>query len=147
MKVRVSLGILDSYAINGIHGFAERLSQILPGNTFHGEPSRNAPGHGAGTAEVMVRIALALQLKAGLSQTFWKVSHTGIAGTYDIAFGCANENTGEYLARAAFRIVRAALHGQRYSLAPDVNMLRYMTENSGHMNRGRKNLLPTTRHT
>lgn len=124
--MRLSMGAIDQYSIGNIDGFAERLSQILPAISFSGITGNNKPGNGAGLAEVVVRAALALQSLAGLPFSSWKVEATGIPGIYDITFDCSNESMGDYIARAAFRIVRAALFRQRYSLAPDLNMLRTM---------------------
>lgn len=135
--MRLSMGAIDQYSIDNIDGFAERLSQILPGISFHGVKGQNGPGNGAGLAEVVVRTALALQTLAGLQFCSWKVNGTNTPGNYDITFDCSDESMGDYVARAAFRIVRAALFRQRYSLSPDLNMLRMMTSQS--VPAGRKN--------
>jgi hypothetical protein len=143
VTVRLSMGAIDQYSIDNIDGFAERLSQILPGITFNGVKGKNGPGNGAGLAEIVVRAALALQASAGLPFCSWKVDGTGISGNYDITFDCSDESMGDYVARAAFRIVRAALFRQRYSLTPDLNMLRMMSGLSAQ-SIGRKNTAPVS---
>jgi|GEM_PF-7134156 len=132
MTLRLSLGFVDQYAVDGIDGFIVRLSQILPGFSFQGKGAKNAPGCGAGMAEIVARVALQLQALAGKPCSYWQVTDTGTAGNYDITFECSDETAAEYVARAAFRIVHAALYRQRYSLSPDLNMLQNMAKTSGN---------------
>jgi cyanophycin synthetase len=129
ITIRLSTGPLDQYNIDGIEGFSERLQHVLPAVSFR-PAACNGPGCGAGVAEIIARIALKLQTVSGMPQTYWHVGDTAIAGTYDITIGCANETIGDYAARAAFRVVRSALYKQKYSLSPDLNMLKLMAQHT-----------------
>jgi len=127
-KMRLSLGLIDGYNASNIEGFVERLSQTLPALSIYAQQLGTKFEAGSGIAELMARSALALQESANLKHTYWQVCNTEIPATYDITFSCENETIGEYVARAAFRIVRSALYRQRYSVWPDINMLILLTQ-------------------
>lgn len=121
-KVTLSLGPVARYNPEDIEGFSQRLSLIV--NRHKTTPDDGIlPVNGSGFAELLARTALQIQAGCGLSHTYWKVEK-GTDVLYEVYFSCENEAVGEYAARAAYRIIRSALYRQRYSIAPDLAMLK-----------------------
>lgn len=129
MTASLAMGALDGYAADSIEGFSERLSQILPDLKMDKNAMVAGYGKGASIARLIAHISIALQSESGFPADYWQIESTVRPGTYDITFECTDEYAGEYACRAAFRILRSALYRQRYSVSPDINLLKTLKNN------------------
>ena len=120
----VSMGVLDGYVAGNIEGFSDRLLQILPNLQVDKSAMDGLYGKGASIARLVAHISLALQAESGFISNYWQINSTTQPGTYDVAFECEDAHAGDYACRAAYRILRSALYRQRYSVSPDLNLLR-----------------------
>lgn len=123
MTVQLSMGALDQYVVENIDGFSDRLSKLLPNFKIERYAVPNGPAQGTSIARLFAHITIDLQAQSGFLTSYWKVSNASSPGAYDITFECSCETSGDYVARAAFRILRAALYRQRYNISPDLNLL------------------------
>ena len=122
--VTLSMGALDRYVAEDIEGFSDRLSQILPNLQVEKYTMHGGYGSGASVARLIAHISLALQAESGFVSNYWQINSTPQAGTYKITFECSDLESGDYACRAAYRILRSALYRQRYSVLPDINLLK-----------------------
>ncbi len=134
IQMKLDLEEMEQQPTNKISGFRKNLESLLPSLMEH----RCSEGHVGGFFErvdegtwmghVMEHIALELQTLAGMDMGFGRTRGTGKEGEYYVVFNYMEEAVGVYAAKAAFRVCEALIKAEQYDLAPDVQAMRELRE-------------------
>src|SRR5215204_3484107 len=126
IQMTLDLEELEHRPTDTIHGFYERLQQLLPSLHEH-RCSVGKPGgfftrvkRGTWMGHVIEHIAIEIQNLAGIKVGFGQTRGTGKEGVYHVVFEYAEENEGRYSAKAALRIAEALINGEKYDLEEDI---------------------------
>jgi len=126
IQMTLDLEELEERPTDEIHGFYERLQQLLP-SLYEHRCSIGKPGgffkrvqKGTWMGHVIEHIAIELQNLAGLKVGFGQTRGTGREGVYHVVFEYCEEAQGRYTARAAVRIAKALIAGEPYALEEDL---------------------------
>ncbi|RYY94835.1 MAG: cyanophycin synthetase, partial [Chitinophagaceae bacterium] len=135
IQMKLDLEELEEKPTNHIHGFRERIEQLLPSMIEHrcSEGTRGGFFHrveeGTWMGHVVEHIALELQTLAGMNCGFGRTRGTGEKeGVYYVVFNYEEEEAGTYAAKAAVRIAQALTDGTPYDLEKDIQELREIRE-------------------
>ncbi len=134
IQMKLDLEEMEQRPTNLIKGFRQNIEKLLPTLYEH----RCSEGHAGGFFErvdegtwmghVMEHIALELQTLAGMDMGFGRTRGTGKEGEYYVVFNYMEEAVGLYAAKAAFRVCEALINAEEYDLAPDVQAMRELRE-------------------
>lgn len=123
IKVRVDLGELAETPTNKIVGFAQGLSEILPGLQEH-QCSLGHPGgflqrmrEGTYLAHVFEHVILEIQTQAGYDVRFGKTRSSEPSGVYDVIIGYRSTPAAMAAIRHALDLINALLEGKSYDAA------------------------------
>jgi len=130
IQMTLDLEELEHRPTDTIHGFYERLQQLLP-SLYEHRCSEGKPGgfftrvkRGTWMGHVIEHIAIEIQNLAGVKANFGQTRGTGKEGVYHVVFEYGEENQGKYTARAAVRIAEALINGEDYDLDEDIFEIR-----------------------
>ncbi|HRH49834.1 MAG TPA: cyanophycin synthetase [Panacibacter sp.] len=136
IQMRLNLEEMEQSPTNKIPGFRERLEKLFPSMYEH-RCSEGVPGgffmrvdEGTWMGHVIEHIALEIQTLAGMDCGFGRTRTTGEEGIYYVVFSYMEEDAGVYAAKAAVRIAQALADGTAYDLAPDIQQLREIREDT-----------------
>jgi cyanophycin synthetase len=134
IQMKIDLEEMEQRPTNKVNGFRVNLEKLLPSLYEH----RCSEGHAGGFFErvdegtwmghVMEHIALEIQTLAGMDMGFGRTRGTGKEGEYYVVFNYLEEAVGIYAAKAAFNICEALIAGNDYELAPDIQTMRELRE-------------------
>lgn len=118
VRLRIALGELEQWPSDRIPGFAEQLSQTLPGLATHG-CSRGRPGgflerlhEGTWMGHVVEHVAIELQRMVGAAITRGKTRGvSGEPGVYDALISYEDAEVGLAAGAVALRLVSSLLPG------------------------------------
>src|SRR4029079_8574274 len=138
IQMKLDLEEKENMPTNKIPGFRERLEKLLP-SLYEHRCSAGKPGgfchrveEGTRMRHVVEHIALEIQTLAGMDTGFGRTrtpegEKTGI---YYVVFSYMEEDAGVYAARAAVKIAQALVDGSDYDLAPDIQAMREIREDT-----------------
>ena len=137
IQMKIDLEELEHRPTNEIHGFRERLENLMP-SLYEHRCSESAPGgffhrveEGTWMGHVIEHLALEIQTLAGMDVGFGRTrSAPGEPGVYYVVFSYLEEDAGVYAARAAYRIAMALVENTSYDLEEDIQRLREIRENT-----------------
>lgn len=130
IQATLDLEELEHRPTDEIHGFLERLQQLLPSLYEHrcsvGEPGGffERVRRGTWMGHVIEHIALELQSLAGIEVGFGQTRGTGTEGVYHVVFEYGEEKEGRYTLEAAIRVAEALIQGKGYNVQEDVTEIR-----------------------
>ncbi len=134
IQMKLDLQEMELRPTNVIDGFRQNLETLLPTLKAH-RCSEGCEGgffmrvdEGTWMGHVMEHIALEIQTLAGMDMGFGRTRGTGKEGEYHVVFNYMEEAVGVYAAKAAFKICEALIAGQNYELAPDIQTMRELRE-------------------
>ena len=123
IKVRVDLGELADTPTSEIAGFAQKLSESLPGLQEH-RCSLGRPGgfvqrlrEGTYLAHVFEHVTLEIQARAGYDVRFGKARSSGTPGVYDVIIGYRSTAAAMAAIRHALNLINALINGNNYDVA------------------------------
>jgi cyanophycin synthetase len=130
IQITLDLEELEYRPTDEIHGFKERLQQLLP-SLYEHRCSEGKPGgfftritRGTWMGHVVEHIAIEIQNLAGIKVGFGQTRGTGKEGVYHVVFEYAEEEQGRYAARRAVRIAEVLVNGEEYDLEEDIFEIR-----------------------
>jgi cyanophycin synthetase len=136
IQMTLDLEEMEGQPSNKIHGFKEKLENLLPGLYEH-RCSEGVPGgflsrvkEGTWLGHIIEHVALELQTIAGMDMGFGRTRTTGKPGEYFVVFDYMEEEAGVYAAKAAYNLVRSLIDNTEYNLEEDVQRLREIRENT-----------------
>src|SRR6476661_3034803 len=138
IQMKLDLEAMEQQPTNQIPGFRERLEKLLP-TLYEHRCSEGEPGgffhrveEGTWMGHVIEHIALEIQTLAGMDTGFGRTrSPEGEKpGIYYVVFSYMEEDAGVYAARAAVKIAQALVDGIDYDLAPDIQTMREIREDT-----------------
>ena len=138
IQMKLDLEELEQQPTNLIPGFRERLEKMFP-TMYEHRCSEGVPGgffqrvdEGTWMGHVIEHIALELQTLAGMDTGFGRTRTPDgdKAGVYYVVFSYMEEDAGVYTAKASVAIAQALADGNGYDLAPDIQQLREIRENT-----------------
>src|SRR5215203_2946440 len=120
----MELDLDDLYAVESyaVHGFNQRLMQLLPGISDHhcasGKPGGfvKRPHEGTYFGHIVEHVALELTDAAGISTTRGKTVATDVPGRYLVATEYKNEAAMKHILETAVALVDALVRDQPYPL-------------------------------
>ena len=121
---------------NSIDGFNERLKTMFPSMYEHrcsvGEPGGffQRVEEGTWMGHIIEHIALEIQTLAGMDVGFGRTRGYGEKGVYNVVFAYMEESVGRYAAEVAVAICEALIKGEFYDLAPKIQKMRELREDS-----------------
>jgi len=121
---------------NTIEGFSERLKAMFPSMYEHrcsvGEPGGffQRVDEGTWMGHIIEHIALEIQTLAGMDVGFGRTRGYGEKGVYNVVFAYMEESVGRYAAEVAVDICNALIAGEPYDLAPRIQKMRELREDS-----------------
>jgi len=121
---------------NTIDGFYERLKTMFPSMYEHrcsvGEPGGffQRVEEGTWMGHIIEHIALEIQSLAGMDVGFGRTRGYGEKGVYNVVFAYMEESVGRYAAEVAVTICEALISGEYYDLAPRIQKMRELREDS-----------------
>ncbi len=138
IQMKLDLEEMEQKPTNKVPGFRERLEKLLPTLIEHrcSENERGGFFHrvdeGTWMGHVIEHIALEIQTLAGMDTGFGRTRTPDgeKPGIYYVVFSYMEEDAGVYAARAAVRIVEALVSGTDYDLAPDIQTMREIREDT-----------------
>ena len=119
---------------NKIHGFRERLEQIIPSLYEHRCSEDHAGGffkrvdEGTWMGHVVEHIALELQTLAGLDTGFGRTRSTSTKGVYNVVYSYLEEQTGIYAGKIAVELCESLVRGEFYDIAPHIMKMKEIRE-------------------
>ncbi len=136
IQMRIDLQEMEDKPTNTIKGFRQRLEKLLP-SLYEHRCSEGVPGgffmrvdEGTWMGHVIEHIALELQTLAGMDTGFGRTRTTGKKGEYFVVFSYIEEAAGIYAAKAAFNIVEDLIANKETDLAPIIQDLREIREDT-----------------
>ncbi|MBO9659035.1 MAG: cyanophycin synthetase [Chitinophagaceae bacterium] len=137
VQMKLDLEEMEQRPTNTIPGFRERLEALLP-TLYEHRCSEGVPGgffsrvdEGTWMGHVIEHIALEIQTLAGMDCGFGRTRSTGEReGVYSVIFDYIEEDAGVYAAKAAVRIAEALINDQPYDIAPDIQAMREIREDT-----------------
>ena len=138
IQMKLDLEELEQQPTNLIPGFRERLEKMFP-TMYEHRCSEGIPGgffqrvdEGTWMGHVIEHIALELQTLAGMDTGFGRTRTPDgeSAGVYYVVFSYMEEDAGVYAAKASVVIAQTLTDGKEYDLAPDIQQLREIRENT-----------------
>ncbi|MET0466791.1 MAG: cyanophycin synthetase [Chitinophagaceae bacterium] len=137
IQMKLDLGEMEQRPTNTITGFRERLEKLIPTLYEHRCSEGVAGGffsrvdEGTWMGHVIEHIALEIQTLAGMDCGFGRTRSTGEReGVYSVVFDYIEEDAGVYAARSAVRIAEALINDQPYDIAPDIQAMREIREDT-----------------
>jgi cyanophycin synthetase len=137
IQMKLDLEEMEQRPTNTIAGFRERLEKLIPTLYEHRCSEGVAGGffsrvdEGTWMGHVIEHIALEIQTLAGMDCGFGRTRSTGEReGVYSVIFDYIEEDAGVYAARSAFRIAEALINDQPYDIAPDIQAMREIREDT-----------------
>jgi len=138
IQMKLDLEELEQRPTNTIAGFRERLEKLFPTMIEHrcSEAIRGGffkrVDEGTWMGHVIEHIALELQTLAGMDVGFGRTRtpEGEKPGVYYVVFSYMEEDAGVYAARASVNIAQALVDGVDYDLAPDIQKLREIREDT-----------------
>ncbi|MCG2615826.1 cyanophycin synthetase [Terrimonas sp. NA20] len=137
IQMKLDLEELEQRPTNTIAGFRERLEKLIPTLYEHRCSEGVAGGffsrvdEGTWMGHVIEHIALEIQTLAGMDCGFGRTRSTGEReGVYSVVFDYIEEDAGIYAARSAVRIAEALINDQPYDIAPDIQAMREIREDT-----------------
>jgi cyanophycin synthetase len=134
IQMKIDLEEMEQQPTNMVAGFRGNLEKLLPTLKAH-RCSEGCEGgffmrvdEGTWMGHVMEHIALEIQTLAGMDMGFGRTRGTGKEGEYYVVFNYMEEAVGTYAAKTAFKICEALIAGNDYELAPDVQTMRELRE-------------------
>src|SRR5258706_3365600 len=138
IQMKIDLEEMEQRPTHKIPGFLERLQKLMPSLYDH-RCSEGIPGgfyqrveEGTWMGHVIEHIALELQTLAGMDTGFGRTRtpEGEKPGIYYVVFSYMEEDAGVYAAKAAVRIVHSLIDGSDYDLAPDIQTMREIREDT-----------------
>lgn len=138
IQMKLDLEEMEQRPTNLIPGFRELLEKMFP-TMFEHRCSAGTPGgffqrvdEGTWMGHVIEHIALELQTLAGMDTGFGRTRtpEGEKEGIYYVVFSYMEEDAGVYAAKASVAIAQALADGTEYSLAPDIQKLREIREDT-----------------
>jgi cyanophycin synthetase len=138
IQMKLDLEELEQSPTHKIQGFRERLEKLIPSLMEH-RCSEDGPGgffhrvdEGTWMGHVIEHIALEIQTLAGMDTGFGRTRtpEGEKPGVYYVVFSYMEEDAGVYAAKAAVRIAQALVDGVDYDLAPDIQAMREIREDT-----------------
>lgn len=138
IQMKLDLEDLEQKPTHKIPGFRERLEKLIPSLIEHrcSEDGRGGFFHrvdeGTWMGHVIEHIALEIQTLAGMDTGFGRTRtpEGEKPGIYYVVFSYMEEDAGVYAARASVRIAQALVDGVDYDLAPDIQTMREIREDT-----------------
>lgn len=137
IQMKLDLEDLEQKPTNTIHGFRERMQQLLPTLYTHRCSEGSEGGffsrvdEGTWMGHVIEHIALEIQTLAGMDTGFGRTRSTGEQeGVYYVVFSYMEEEAGVYAARSAVRIAQALVDETTYDLEADIQAMREIREDT-----------------
>jgi cyanophycin synthetase len=134
IQMKIDLEEMEHRPTNMVEGFRENLEKLLPTLKAH-RCSEGCEGgffmrvdEGTWMGHVMEHIALEIQTLAGMDMGFGRTRGTGKEGEYYVVFNYMEEAVGTFAAKAAFKICEALIEAKAYDLAPDIQTMRELRE-------------------
>lgn len=131
IQMKLDLEDLEYRPSNKIHGFRERIEQLLPSMIEHYCSEGHKGGFfkrvedGTWMGHIIEHIALELQTLTDMNVGFGRTRSTGERdGIYYVVFEYHEEKAGIYTAKAAVRIAQALIDGVDYNLESDLQTLQ-----------------------
>jgi len=138
IQMKLDLEELEQSPTHKIQGFRERLEKLIPSLMEH-RCSEDGPGgffhrvdEGTWMGHVIEHIALEIQTLAGMDTGFGRTRtpEGEKPGVYYVVFSYMEEDAGVYAAKASVRIAQALVDGVDYDLAPDIQAMREIREDT-----------------
>jgi len=136
IQMKLDLEDMEQRPTNSIEGFRHRLEKAFP-SLYEHRCSEGEPGgffkrvdEGTWMGHVIEHVALELQTISGMDTGFGRTRSAGQEGVYYVVFSYIEEDAGVYAARASLRIVQALIDGTDYDMAPDIQQLREIREDT-----------------
>ena len=136
IQMKLDLEDMEQWPTNSIEGFRHRLEKAFP-SLYEHRCSEGEPGgffkrvdEGTWMGHVIEHVALELQTISGMDTGFGRTRSAGQEGVYYVVFSYIEEDAGVYAARASLRIVQALIDGTDYDMAPDIQQLREIREDT-----------------
>jgi len=136
IQMKLDLEDMEQRPTNSIEGFRYRLEKAFP-SLYEHRCSEGEPGgffkrvdEGTWMGHVIEHVALELQTISGMDTGFGRTRSAGQEGVYYVVFSYIEEDAGVYAARASLRIVQALIDGTDYDMAPDIQQLREIREDT-----------------
>jgi cyanophycin synthetase len=138
IQMKLDLEEMEQQPTHTIPGFRERLEKMFPSMYEH-RCSVGTPGgffqrvkEGTWMGHVIEHIALELQTLAGMDTGFGRTRtpEGEKEGIYYVVFSYMEEDAGVYAAKASVAIAQALADGKDYDLAPDIQKLREIREDT-----------------
>ena len=132
--MKLDLEELEEMPTNKIHGFRERLEQIIPSLYEHRCSEDHAGGffkrvdEGTWMGHVVEHIALELQTLAGLDTGFGRTRSTSTKGVYNVVYSYLEEQTGIYAGKIAVELCESLVRGEFYDIAPHIMKMKEIRE-------------------
>ncbi|MFI5130381.1 MAG: cyanophycin synthetase [Chitinophagales bacterium] len=138
IQMKIDLEEMEQSPTHKIQGFRQRLEKLIPSLIEHrcSEAVRGGFFHrvdeGTWMGHVIEHIALEIQTLAGMDTGFGRTRTPDgeKPGVYYVVFSYMEEDAGVYAAKAAVRIVEALIAGKEYDLAPDIQAMREIREDT-----------------
>src|SRR6185503_18548331 len=136
--MKIDLEEKENMPTNKIPGFRERLEKMIP-SLYEHRCSVGKPGgffervdEGTWMGHVIEHVALEIQTLAGMDTGFGRTRTPDGEkhGIYYVVFSYMEEDAGVYAAKAAVRIVQALIDDQEYDMAPDIQAMREIREDT-----------------
>jgi cyanophycin synthetase len=136
IQMKLDLEEMEQRPTNTIEGFRKNLEATFPSMYAH-RCSVGTPGgffqrveEGTWMGHVIEHIALEMQTMAGMACGFGRTRGAGEEGVYYVVFTYMEEDAGRYAAEAAFRVAQHLIDGKVYDVAPDIQRLREIREDT-----------------
>ncbi len=131
LEVEVDLGE-RGFPAREIPGFESRLLAWLPGlfqsaGGFSGEKA-DRPAEVLTLAHVLERVAVRLQVEAGVSIGFCKTAPTADPGVFHVVVEYQDEEVGRMTLELARSLIDAAIHSRRFEVLAAVQKLRSLDQ-------------------
>src|SRR6185295_14388133 len=138
IQMKLDLEEMEERPTHKIPGFRQRLEKLIPSLIEHrcSEDYRGGFFHrvdeGTWMGHVIEHVALEIQTLAGMDTGFGRTRTPDGEkhGIYYVVFSYMEEDAGVYAARAAVRIVQALIDDQEYDMAPDIQAMREIREDT-----------------
>jgi len=136
IQMKLDLEDMEQRPTNTIEGFRQRLEKAFP-SLYEHRCSEGEPGgffkrvdEGTWMGHVIEHVALELQTISGMDTGFGRTRSAGQEGEYYVVFSYIEEDAGVYAAKASLRIVQSLIDGTDYDMAPDIQQLREIREDT-----------------
>ena len=130
IQMLLDLEELEFMPTNKIHGFYERLKDLLPSLYSH-ECSEDKPGgffirvkEGTWMGHVIEHIALELQSLAGIEVGFGRTRNAGKDGLYHVVFAYAEEQEGLYAGKQAVACAEALIKNEPFDVSAVIEEIK-----------------------